>query len=110
MEREPPATSTQIGQDARGVIGQTVIGHAEDPAATRRVIERFASPAVRLITRSGGQDGSETLELSHEALIEAWPVLLEWLNGSRADLRFQRRLEDAAGHWERSGKPEGSLW
>ena len=104
----------QLGEGSRDtrrrVALQEVIGHGEEPAAVRRVIERFASPAVRLITRSGGQDGSETLELSHEALIEAWPLLREWLNNSRADLRFQRRLEDAAGHWNTHGQPKGSLW
>ena len=104
----------QLGEGSRDTRRRValweVIGHGEEPAAVRRVIERFASPAVRLITRSGGQDGSETLELSHEALIEAWPALREWLNSSRADLRFQRRLEEAARHWQEKGKPEGSLW
>lgn len=104
----------QLGEGSRDtrrrVTLQEVIAHGEDSAATRRVIERFASPAVRLITRSSGQDGTETLELSHEALIEAWPLLRDWLNSSRADMRFQRRLEEAARHWENSGKPEGSLW
>ncbi|MFO0017360.1 MAG: AAA family ATPase, partial [Synechococcaceae cyanobacterium] len=104
----------QLGEGSRDtrrrVALQEVIAHGEDPAATQRVIEGFASPAVRLITRSSGQDGRETLELSHEALIEAWPLLREWLNASRADLRFQRRLEEAARHWEDSGTPEGSLW
>ena len=104
----------QLGEGSRDtrrrVALQEVIAKGEDPAATRRVIERFASPAVRLITRSSGQDGRESLELSHEALIEAWPSLREWLTSSRADLRFQRRLEDAAALWEHSGKPEGRLW
>jgi hypothetical protein len=104
----------QLGEGSRDtrrrVALQEVIAHDEDPAAIRRVIERFASPAVRLITRSGGQDGSETLELSHEALIEAWPLLREWLNSSRADLRFQRRLEDAARHWQEDDQSKGSLW
>jgi hypothetical protein len=104
----------QLGEGSRDtrrrVVLQEVIAHGEEPAATRRVIERFASPSVRLITRSSDQDGRETLELSHEALIEAWPLLREWLNSSRADLRFQRRLEEAARHWEDAGKPEGSLW
>ncbi|MFN7820150.1 MAG: hypothetical protein ACK5Q7_11270, partial [Cyanobacteriota bacterium] len=104
----------QLGEGSRDtrrrVDLQEVIAHGEDLAATHRVIERFASPAVRLITRSSGQDGRETLELSHEALIEAWPLLREWLSNSRADLRFQRRLEEAARYWEASGTPEGSLW
>jgi len=94
----------------RRVALQEVIGHAEDPAAVRRVIERFASAAVRLITRSGGQDGTETLELTHEALIEAWPALRDWLNSSRADLPFQRRLAEAARLWQDNGQQEGSLW
>ena len=104
----------QLGEGSRDtrrrVALQEVIAHGEDPVAIRRVIERFANPAVRLITRSGGQDGSETLELSHEALIEAWPLLREWLNSSRADLRFQRRLAEAARHWQEDDQSKGSLW
>jgi hypothetical protein len=36
--------------------------------------------------------------------------LVQLGEGSRADLRFQRRLEDAAAHWDKGGKPEGRLW
>jgi hypothetical protein len=86
------------------------MAHGDDPSAVERVIERYASASVRLITRASSEDGAETLELSHEALIEAWPVLNQWLNSSRSDLRFQRRLEEAAFHWETSGRPAGSLW
>jgi hypothetical protein len=77
------------------------------------VIERFASPAVRLLTRAsadGATGGAETLELTHEALIEKWRLLQEWLNSDRDALRFQRRLEEAARHWQEHGQQEGSLW
>jgi len=107
----------QLGEGSRDtrrrVALAEVIAHGDDPAAVRRVIERFASPAVRLLTRAsadGAAGGAETLELTHEALIEAWPRLREWLNSDRADLRFQRRLEEAARHWQEHGQPEGSLW
>jgi hypothetical protein len=87
-----------------------VIAHGEDPAAVDRVIERYADRSVRLITRSSGDDGGEALELTHEALIEAWPLLRLWLNDSREDLRLHRRLEVAARYWESLGKLDGSLW
>ena len=106
----------QMGEGSRDtrrrVALAEVIAHGDDPVAVRRVIERFASPAVRLLTRAsanGAAGVAETLELTHEALIEAWPRLREWLNSDRADLRFQRRLEEAARLWQEHGQP-GSLW
>ena len=97
----------------RRVTFAEVIAHGDDPAAVRRVIERFARPDVRLLTRAsanGAAGGAETLELTHEALIEKWRLLQEWLNNDRDALRFQRRLEEAARHWQDNGQPEGSLW
>jgi WD40 repeat protein len=107
----------QLGEGSsdsrRRVLLTEVIAHGEDPAAVRRVIKCFADPNVRLITRSsaaGDQREEETLELSHEALIEAWPRLQDWLTTDRDDLRFQRRLEEAARLWDDAQRPEGRLW
>jgi WD40 repeat protein len=65
----------------------------------------------RLLT-SGRDDtnGEETVEVSHEELIRAWPTLGRWINEARADLRFQLRLEEAAQDWEAGNKHEGLLW
>ncbi|MDX2242159.1 MAG: hypothetical protein NW224_15855 [Leptolyngbyaceae cyanobacterium bins.302] len=95
----------------RRVSVMNLVSHQDDFEQVKQVIDRFAEPGVRLITRSASlEDGKETVEVTHEALIEHWQVLNQWLTQSRDDLRFQRRLEDAAQHWQAVGQPEGSLW
>ncbi len=53
------------------------------------VLARLA--ASRLITLD-----ATTVELTHEALIDAWPRLREWLAENRDGLRVHRQLTDAA--------------
>ena len=73
------------------------------------MIDRFAHPGVRLVTLSSEQ-GTETAEVTHEALFANWGQMEEWLDSSRSDIRFQRRLDEAAKIWDENGRPEGSLW
>lgn len=40
-----------------------------------------------------------TVELAHEALLREWPRLRAWLDESRADIRQQRALAQAAAEW-----------
>ena len=40
-----------------------------------------------------------TVEVAHEALLREWSRLREWLDESRADLRMQRVLSNAAADW-----------
>jgi DNA-binding SARP family transcriptional activator/WD40 repeat protein len=44
-----------------------------------------------------------TVEVAHEALLNAWERLRGWIEEGREDLRMHRRLSDAANEWERSG-------
>ncbi len=41
-----------------------------------------------------------TVEVAHEALLREWSRLREWLNESRADVRLQRQLAQAATEWQ----------
>ncbi|MGD2159139.1 MAG: hypothetical protein PVG32_19835, partial [Anaerolineales bacterium] len=40
-----------------------------------------------------------TVEVAHEALLREWPRLRAWLDESRADVRMQRVLGNAAAEW-----------
>jgi hypothetical protein len=75
----------------------------------KKVIARFSAPGARLITLAE-DGGTETVEVTHEALFDHWQQLKDWLDGSRNDLRFQRRLDEAAMVWQKNGRAEGSLW
>jgi sugar lactone lactonase YvrE/energy-coupling factor transporter ATP-binding protein EcfA2 len=65
----------------------------------------------RLITT--GRDlvsGAETVEVSHEALIRAWPTLSTWIGEARTDLRLQIQLDEAAHEWHKGEQPDDLLW
>ncbi|MEW2417264.1 XRE family transcriptional regulator [Streptomyces sp. NPDC046866] len=76
---------------------------ADDDADTATVLARAAR--MRLLTLDHGR-----VELTHEALIRAWPRLRGWLTDDRERLRLHRRLTDAAHAWERLGRDPGALY
>ncbi|MBM7505901.1 BTAD domain-containing putative transcriptional regulator [Agromyces aurantiacus] len=61
--------------------------------------------AARLVT---AEDGA--LEISHDALVRAWPRLQSWLEEDAAGLRILRHLAAAAQGWEGLGRPETELY
>ncbi|MFG2795500.1 nSTAND1 domain-containing NTPase [Streptomyces pseudovenezuelae] len=58
----------------------------------------------RLITAD-----SDTVEISHESLLTAWPRLREWIGADHAGLRIHRRLTEAAHHWKEAERDPGLL-
>ncbi|MFF4417860.1 hypothetical protein ACFYY8_35495 [Streptosporangium sp. NPDC001559] len=75
----------------------------QDDPDTPVVLERLA--AARLITLD-----RETVEISHEALLGAWPRLRGWLAEDREGLRVHRRLTEATDTWESLGHDPGALY
>ncbi|MGW6784743.1 NACHT and WD repeat domain-containing protein [Streptomyces sp. NPDC054987] len=95
---------------------------ADDTGATRRRTSRTAlleqpadaGPAAaaldafvraRLITMD-----SDTVEITHEALLHAWPRLRGWIRADRAGLLVHRQLSHAAAEWEREGRDPSALY
>ena len=58
----------------------------------------------RLITAD-----SDSVEISHESLLTAWPRLRDWIAADRDGLRVHRRLTEAARGWKESGCDAGLL-
>lgn len=50
-----------------------------------------------------------TIEVAHEALIQRWERLREWIDASRADIRQQRLLAAAAAEWDQAGRERSYL-
>jgi WD40 repeat protein len=77
----------------------------EFDAALRHLIDR------RLLTVSGEPgDAGSRVDLSHEALITAWPAFQSWMIERRAAEETRRRLgEQAAGWRDRGGGDRGLL-
>lgn len=82
----------------------------DNEADFRVVLKRFSASNLRLITLASNLEEIDTVEVTHEALFEHWQELKNWIDESRADIRFQRRLDEAAVHWDKQGRPDGLLW
>jgi len=67
-------------------------------------LEAFA--AERLLTLAAG-----TVELSHEVLLTAWPLLRDtWLADTRADRIVRTRLHQTAAEWARQSRDPSYLY
>ncbi|MFF2197456.1 hypothetical protein [Streptomyces sp. NPDC058157] len=86
-------------EDTKRPVDRAELGEDAD---TRTVLARAA--ALRLLTLGDG-----AVELTHEALIRAWPRLRGWLTDDREGLRRHRQLADAARAWEAVGRDPGAL-
>jgi WD40 repeat protein len=76
---------------------------AEDDERVARVIATLVER--RLLV---ADDGS--VELVHEALLERWPRLAEWLEEDTYGRRTLRHLARAASEWEARGRDAGDLY
>ena len=73
-----------------------------EAASSGEVLDRFV--AERLITVD-----ADTAQITHEALLTAWPLLRTWIDANREDLRVRRRLNDAARTWDEAGRDPAAL-
>ncbi|HEX3387818.1 MAG TPA: ATP-binding protein, partial [Streptosporangiaceae bacterium] len=73
-----------------------------DAASPGEVLDRFV--AERLITVD-----ADTAQITHEALLTAWPMLRTWIDADREGLRVRRRLSDSARTWDEAGRDPAAL-
>ena len=100
------ATSSD-GADTADHVTRAELTAGRSPAETRdveAVLEAFA--AERLLTLAAG-----TVELSHEALLTAWPLLRDtWLADTHADRIARTRLRTTAAEWARHARDPSYLY
>ena len=100
------ATSSE-GVDSADRATRAELTEGKSPADARdveAVLEAFA--AERLLTLAAG-----TVELSHEALLTAWPLLRDtWLADSHADRIVRSRLRTTAAEWARQSRDRSYLY
>ncbi|MFE9607554.1 hypothetical protein [Streptomyces sp. NPDC006012] len=102
---------------ARGMLLR-LITPGEGTPDTRRPAERAeltgseeaeqvleALVRARLLTVDG-----TGVDLTHEALITAWPRLRDWVESDRERMCLQRRLTRSAKEWEELGRDPGALY
>lgn len=68
-----------------------------------QVLSRFVDE--RLITMDSG-----AAQITHDALLTAWPRLRSWIEAGTADLRTRHRIAEAARAWQETGREAAALW
>jgi serine/threonine protein kinase/WD40 repeat protein len=82
-----------------------VLGAAPQARAVRdRLVE------ARLLVISEGHDGEDRIEVIHEALLVAWPRLVEWRRADAEGARLRDQLHAAARQWHDRDRARGLLW
>ncbi|MFG1818356.1 hypothetical protein ACGFIF_31650 [Kribbella sp. NPDC049174] len=90
--------------DTRRKVSRAELEGVGDTAAELDdVIEHFVG--ARLLTMD-----ADTVEISHEALLSAWPRLRGWIDSDRDGLRRHGQLADAAKQWRDLDRDPGSLY
>jgi WD40 repeat protein len=106
----------QLGEGTRYTRRRAAIkdltSDKDDPDQVKAVADKFAQRSVRMIMIFQEEETAavDYVEVTHEALFDHWQQLREWLEDNHDDIRFQRRLEEAARHWDQQQRPEGDLW
>ncbi|MER6467216.1 nSTAND1 domain-containing NTPase [Streptomyces collinus] len=74
-----------------------------DPGKTEESLEALVR--ARLVTLD-----AETVEITHEALLHAWPRLRHWIDEDRGDHLLRQRLEEDGRAWEASERDSSLLY
>lgn len=97
----------RVGKDTRDTRRRAtrdeLVEQAEDSAAASAALEVLAK--ARLVMLDAG-----TVELTHEALLYAWPRLRDWIEQDRAGNLLRQRLEEDASIWDDEGRDSSLLY
>ncbi len=78
-----------------------------DPALA--VVHKLANARLLVTGRDETQMDAQTVEIAHEALIQNWGLLQQWVNEDREFLRTRERIEAAAALWDQEGRLDDRL-
>ncbi|MEU5161694.1 hypothetical protein AB0G74_19085 [Streptomyces sp. NPDC020875] len=78
------------------------LSRTELDAGERRIARLLAG--TRLLVTDVDAEGTETVELAHEALIGAWDRLAGWITADRAFLEWRASLQRDMDRWEEAGR------
>ncbi|MFJ9345180.1 hypothetical protein [Streptomyces sp. NPDC101237] len=97
----------RLGEDTqatrrRGTRRQ-LAAESTDPNKTEESLEALVR--ARLVTLD-----AETVEITHEALLHAWPRLRDWLDEDRNGNLLRQRLEEDGRSWDESGHDPALLY
>ncbi|MFF6779503.1 helix-turn-helix domain-containing protein [Streptomyces sp. NPDC012510] len=91
------------GATRRRMSTAAVMRQFDDADGAAAALDAFVR--ARLVTMD-----SDTIQITHEALLHAWPRLREWIQADRAGLLLHQQLAHAAVEWEREGRDPSLLY
>jgi hypothetical protein len=91
-------------EDTRRIVRRDELGPEEWALA-----QKLAGEDNRLVVTAAPVSGKETAEVAHEALIQNWPALVEWVNRDRAFQSWLRQLKPRVDEWREHPSDEGTL-
>jgi len=108
----------QPGEGTADTRRRMLLDELVPAGANLESVQTFLKPLVdeRLLTTSYDKTsqqetiGEKTIEVSHEALIKAWPIFKNWIDDARHDLRVQLHLEEASKEWQTNDQNSDYLW
>jgi WD40 repeat protein len=90
-------------QDTRRSVSEAeLLSHSPVSSDAEAALKEFTR--ARLLTTS-----EDSVQISHEALLQAWPRLRQWISNDRTGNLLGQQLEDDATAWERSGHDNSAL-
>jgi WD40 repeat protein len=89
-------------EDTRRLASRAEVGAANWPL-TQHLADK------RLVVTGSDVAGNETVEVAHEALIQNWGRLQDWMEADRAFRIWQEGLRAAQRQWDTSQRDEGAL-
>ncbi len=90
-------------EDTRRRMARTDLLRGLEPRSALPVLEAFTQH--RLLTQD-----RDTVEITHEALLHAWPRLRQWIDTDRAGNLTRQQLEDATTTWDRNRRDTSVLY
>ncbi|MGH3802331.1 MAG: WD40 repeat domain-containing protein, partial [Pseudonocardiaceae bacterium] len=90
-------------EDARRRIARPDLLRGLDSGSALPVLDAFTRG--RLLTQD-----QDTVEITHEALVRAWPRLRQWIDTDRAGNLIRQELEEATAGWDRDGRDAAGLY
>jgi WD40 repeat protein len=97
----------RLGEDTQATrrrgTRRRLAAESTDPAKTEESLEALVR--ARLVTLD-----AETVEITHEALLTAWPRLREWIDEDRSDHLLRQRIEEDGRSWEGSNRDSSLLY
>jgi WD40 repeat protein len=76
---------------------------------TLTVVHKLANARLLVTGRDETRIDAQTVEIAHEALIQHWGLLQQWVDEDREFLRTRERIEAAAALWDKEGRLDDRL-